>query len=232
MALITNYVYYADGGNITNFTLKLLYEVRFVTAHPCVPSQHTRLLSPTTTTAISTPQSSTTTMEGHADAKVVPVHSGHPLHSSYNYSCHSLLNVLQQSTADKTGHKFILNILSTTNNPNEVYVIDCSLKPVDKTPPANHIASQLVTKNSTPTTSTSEATSADDTDAPKGPEDAEMLARAWCAEHGFNALISRRHQRNTQGKGKGHGEQNRGCCIACSVREARALGWRIVLRIG
>lgn len=44
--------------------------------------------------------------------------------------------------------------------------------------------------------------------------DVEMLARAWCAERGYNAVISR--------KGRN--------CIACSIREARALGWKVVLR--
>lgn len=46
--------------------------------------------------------------------------------------------------------------------------------------------------------------------------DLEMLARAWCAEMGYNALVSRRGRN----------------CIACSIREARALSWKIVLRFG
>jgi hypothetical protein len=45
--------------------------------------------------------------------------------------------------------------------------------------------------------------------------DAEMLARAICAERGWNALVSRR--------GRG--------CLACAVREAGALGWGVVLRV-
>jgi hypothetical protein len=45
--------------------------------------------------------------------------------------------------------------------------------------------------------------------------DLEMLARAVCAERGWNALVSR--------KGRG--------CLACAVREAGALGWRVVVRI-
>lgn len=45
--------------------------------------------------------------------------------------------------------------------------------------------------------------------------DAEMLARALCAERGWNALVSRR--------GRG--------CLACAVREAGALGWGVVLRV-
>lgn len=45
--------------------------------------------------------------------------------------------------------------------------------------------------------------------------DLEMLARAVCAERGWNALISR--------KGRG--------CLACAIREAGSLGWRVVVRI-
>lgn len=44
--------------------------------------------------------------------------------------------------------------------------------------------------------------------------DLEMLARAICAERGWNALISRR--------GRG--------CLACAIREAGSLGWRVVVR--
>ncbi|RYP15035.1 hypothetical protein DL767_010362 [Monosporascus sp. MG133] len=45
--------------------------------------------------------------------------------------------------------------------------------------------------------------------------DLEVLARALCAERGWNALISRRR---------------RGC-LACAIREAGALGWRVVVRV-
>ncbi|KIH91513.1 hypothetical protein SPBR_01260 [Sporothrix brasiliensis 5110] len=45
--------------------------------------------------------------------------------------------------------------------------------------------------------------------------DMEMLVRALCAERGWNALVSRRR---------------RGC-LACAIREAGALGWRVVIRV-
>ena len=45
--------------------------------------------------------------------------------------------------------------------------------------------------------------------------DMEILARAFCAEKGWNALISRRR---------------RGC-LACAIREAGALGWRVIIRV-
>ena len=46
--------------------------------------------------------------------------------------------------------------------------------------------------------------------------DLEILARALCADRGWDALVSR--------KGRG--------CLACAIREAGALGWRVVLRFG
>jgi len=45
--------------------------------------------------------------------------------------------------------------------------------------------------------------------------DTEILARAICAEKGWNALVSRRR---------------RGC-LACAIREAGALDWKVVIRV-
>jgi hypothetical protein len=45
--------------------------------------------------------------------------------------------------------------------------------------------------------------------------DAEVLVRALCAEKGWNALISRRR---------------RGC-LACAIREAGALTWKVIIRV-
>jgi hypothetical protein len=45
--------------------------------------------------------------------------------------------------------------------------------------------------------------------------DMEILVRALCAQKGWNALISRRR---------------RGC-LACAIREAGALGWKVIIRV-
>ncbi|KAI1408079.1 hypothetical protein F5Y13DRAFT_114534 [Hypoxylon sp. FL1857] len=45
--------------------------------------------------------------------------------------------------------------------------------------------------------------------------DLEILVRAVCAERGWNAVISRRR---------------RGC-LACAIREAGALGWKVIVRV-
>lgn len=46
-------------------------------------------------------------------------------------------------------------------------------------------------------------------------ENAELLARAWCAEKGFHAVIGRVER----------------TCLACCIREARGLGINIVIRV-
>ncbi|KAI2639398.1 hypothetical protein GGS21DRAFT_428453 [Xylaria nigripes] len=45
--------------------------------------------------------------------------------------------------------------------------------------------------------------------------DLEILVRAFCANKGWNAIISRRQR----------------ACLACAIREAGALGWRVVIRV-
>ncbi len=45
--------------------------------------------------------------------------------------------------------------------------------------------------------------------------DLELLARAWCAEKGFHAVVGRVER----------------TCLACCVREARGLGINTVIRV-
>ena len=49
----------------------------------------------------------------------------------------------------------------------------------------------------------------------RGNADLELLARAWCAKVGENAVVGRVGR----------------TCLACCVREARGLGVRVVIRV-
>ncbi|KAI0476142.1 hypothetical protein GGR56DRAFT_674641 [Xylariaceae sp. FL0804] len=75
------------------------------------------------------------------------------------------------------------------------------------------------TPTSTAATATATATAAgqraDGTRRRRFGSDLEVLARALCAERGWNAVVSRRR---------------RGC-LACAIREAGALGWKVVVRV-
>lgn len=131
---------------------------------------------------------------------------------------------------------------TTAHKRQEVLVIDCSASlppsptltsqvaampsPISET----HIAHFDVTFRPSRSTNSRSSFPENDNDATdggsagaatggeEGVETREMLARAWCAEKGVNAIVSR--------KGKG--------CVGCAVREAGALGvgWGVVLRVG
>jgi hypothetical protein len=222
-----------DNEGAKSISFDLSHEVQFVTAHPCIPSRHTQLINLPT----SPPSSKGGSPERKAISELVNPHPGHPLHRSYTYSYHHLSDILFPTTSTSADREpfQILEALSSPDSKNEVFVIDCSEV---SNKGKRHIADQLCLGTSgLAESSTSDVAS--DSSSVSGPgsthernedtekeEDAEMLARAWCAENGFNAVISRKHTRHDKDT------KNSGCCIACSVRETRALGWRIILRIG
>ncbi|KFY99436.1 hypothetical protein V498_00759 [Pseudogymnoascus sp. VKM F-4517 (FW-2822)] len=171
-----------------SMNLSLTYDVQFVTAHPCVPSLHTRLIQSSTSPGFQAAQLDTKSSGPHT------LFTGHALHKSYNFSRHTLSSVVFASPAAPPP------LLSLHSSSTEVFVIDCT----EPDPP------EVATMDTHP------AQSAYVSRKRRFGSDLEMLARAWCAEKGYNALVSR--------KGRN--------CIACSIREARALSWKIVLRFG
>ncbi|KFY27873.1 hypothetical protein V493_03254 [Pseudogymnoascus sp. VKM F-4281 (FW-2241)] len=175
-------------GPIKSMNFALTYDVQFVTAHPCVPSLHTRLIQSATSPGSQAAQLDNTSSGPHT------LFTGHALHKSYNFSRHSLSSVVFASPAAPPP------LLSLHTSSIEIFVIDCT----EPDPP------EVATMDAHP------AQSAYVSRKRRFGSDLEMLARAWCAEKGYNALVSR--------KGRN--------CIACSIREARALSWKIVLRFG
>jgi hypothetical protein len=194
-------------------SLALTYDSQFVTAHPCVPSSHSAIiLSPTNpdTGIIVRPQLNRTLTGPHAlftgMLLLFPFTSekqefvrlklpGHPLHKSYTFSRHTLSSVITASPTSPPP------LLSLHTDSTEIFVIDCT----EPSPPESSFLE-----------SQHPAASAELSRKKRFGSDLEMLARAWCAEMGYNALVSRRGRN----------------CISCSVREARALSWKIVLRFG
>jgi len=74
--------------------------------------------------------------------------------------------------------------------------------------------------SNTPAEEGEEPTSQDDADTvlildARSSKDLELLARAWCAERGFHAIVGRVSR----------------TCLACCVREARGLGVNVVIRV-
>lgn len=196
-----------DGGVSKELNFELKHDVYFVTAHPCVSSPNTEISkSPTSPSFHSSPPQSQTAST--RDFK------GHPLHKGFTYATIPILNLLtsprdysfdslllpSQSPTTATAGPATDPAQSSTHTTDsripKVLVIDCTDETAVAFPtrpsPSPHLGSSKH----------------------KFGSDMEMMARALCAERGWNALVSRR--------GRG--------CLACSIREASALGWRVVLR--
>jgi hypothetical protein len=210
-----------DGEEKKEVNLSLTHDARFVTAHPCIPSIHTDVLKPPTSPSFHTSNEGPTgspTLTGTSfscfsyfgtEIWLTILLGGHPLHKAFTYTRIPILDLLAKPSSLLFSSLLFSSLLSppqlsdpghssthTTSSSNpKVLVIDCTDSTTTNFPPRPISSPQIGHKH-------------------HFGSDLEMLARALCAERGWNALISRR--------GRG--------CVACSVREASALGWRVVLR--
>lgn len=161
----------------TELSIDLAYNINFVTAHPCIPPSNTEaLLNSVNSSYNSLPPMSPITMQG----------SGHPLHKAFTYTKLPLSHVL--SIPLRTSFATLLtpptsptlsqsSLHTTSSNIPKILVIDCTDQ---------------------------DSEDAIDIFRNENSYDKELLARAICAERGWNAVISRKNR----------------CCLACSIREA------------
>ncbi|KAF3768721.1 hypothetical protein M406DRAFT_337094 [Cryphonectria parasitica EP155] len=234
------------------YTLPVAKDVNFVTAHPCVPSHHVRILKSPSSPTIQQIDLSGHPVAGHGRS------NGHPLHKFYTYTpIHlsallgrpdwTLEQLLQDAPSDTSPS--VTPSLNSAPTP-RVLVIDAITNFLPQ-PEAHEIPLSPVTSRgstglsdasiSSRHSSLSGLASPDvdggfprlqrtDTEKNGGAaeqqmhsesrrrqfgSDMEILVRAICAERGWNAVISRRR---------------RGC-LACAIREAGAVGWRVVVRV-
>jgi hypothetical protein len=250
----------AEGEETKEINVSLTHDVYFVTAHPCIPSHHAEILKAPTSpsfraqspSSVSSPSSSTSVsppkFSGKAFFNSCPFspaikldlvnksETGHPLHKAYTYTKTPLLNLLSlpsttpfsallspphpsSPTPDSPSYLIDSTTHTTSSTIPKVLVIDCTDSSMLHFPVVAGIGGSE--------TETSSMGSADgvasgsskfgdgEKHRRKRGSDLEMLARAVCAERGWNALISRR--------GRG--------CLACAIREAGSLGWRVVVRV-
>ncbi|RDL37019.1 Uncharacterized protein BP5553_04452 [Venustampulla echinocandica] len=172
--------------------LALSHDVQFVTAHPCVASPYTDILKTPTSPLFRTLE--------QGSIKSSSVSSNHPLHKAFTYTRIHILDLL--STSSSTSFNYLLlsaqitdPTLSSTHTTSstipKVLVVDCTDSATADLPPPGVGHKR------------------------RSGSDIEMMARALCAERGWNALVSRRGR----------------SCLACAIREAGALGWRVILRL-
>ncbi|TVY45019.1 hypothetical protein LSUB1_G000745 [Lachnellula subtilissima] len=194
-----NFVIEVDGEK-KDVNLTLIHDARFVTAHPCIPSTKTYLLkSPTTPSRSNSYESSVGSPESPS------LSGGHPLHKAFTYTRIPILDVLNMSSSLPFS-----SLLSPSQSPDPGY---SSAHTTSSTIPKVLVVD--CTDSTTINFPTRSITSPEIHHEHNHGSDLEILARALCAQRGWNALISRR--------GRG--------CVACSVREAGALGFRVVLRL-
>lgn len=266
------------------YTFNMAKDVYFVTAHPCVPSNHVRILkSPSSPTIQQIDISGQAAPGGGRTSGPTKIACeflmsssslgrrslltcllGHPLHKYYTYTSMHLSELLAKSSWDleqllsrsSTHTSPTIAPSSNSARPQRVLVIDAMTNFVPQ-PEAHDVPLSPVTSRASTTLSETSMSSSrhsslssavggaavdadgafvrlrrtgTDTDKNGGAaeqqmhsetrrrqfgSDMEILVRAICAERGWNALISRRR---------------RGC-LACAIREAGALGWRVVIRV-
>ncbi|KAK3330971.1 hypothetical protein B0H66DRAFT_465635 [Apodospora peruviana] len=246
-AAITFTVTQVDSAEEKEYTYALAKDINFVTAHPCVPSQHVKILkSPSSPTIQQVDLSGSVVTSGKAASMV-----GHPLHKYYTYTALHLSELLAKQDFSleamlgdypSTAHRPSLTPASTKNAA-KVLVIDCitgfkslpqeheiPLSPVISRTGGNISASAHSPHGSESVVGSSPGENGgvfsaafesaskkmhSETRRRQFGSDVEILVRAFCAEKGWNALISRRR---------------RGC-LACAIREAGALGLKVILRV-
>jgi len=243
----------ATGEDKKEVNVALNHDVHFVTAHPCVPSPHVDMLKTAMSPAFLPSPSS---RSGNQDAC-----TGHPLHKAFTYTKIPISTLLTtplstpfdtilsppQSTSP-TPPPTHSSTHTTSSSIPKVLIIDCTDESMSFFPVV-HRPSESASASASRDASALDLSSPHSPRQPSSPlkyssgnadrsksdgqgrreseavkdkkahkeygSDLEMLGRALCAERGWDALVSRR--------GRG--------CLACAVREAGALGWRVILRV-
>ncbi|KAG8671470.1 hypothetical protein FPOAC1_004718 [Fusarium poae] len=229
-----NFAVAIDGFTAENFSLSLAYDISFVTAHPCSPSHRVRFIkSPSSPTIQQIDVTGSDTFgQGSRPANrtgmddlyraCIPqlnVFSGHPLHKWYNYAVIHISELLKRQhtplsellAAPPTHHRTPSRLGS-----DRVLVIDCitNLSEVPQSPTIERLTSKYNIVQRRGSFPAAEQMHFESRKRQFG-SDMEILVRALCAQKGWNAIISRR---------------KRGC-LACAIREAGALQWKVIIRV-
>ncbi|KAI1111864.1 hypothetical protein F5Y14DRAFT_442972 [Nemania sp. NC0429] len=244
-----------------DLNISLQNDVYFVTAHPCAASSHVKYLkSPSSPTIhqidvggrdFNGKPSSPAHITGHPLHRFYTYTAIH-LADLLTRPASTTLEDLLQNTRSHERSSSASSRGSFANRPQRVLVIDCitgfapprspdmpslsrmsslsssfALEPTN-TPPVQMSIPVPERRPSTARSSTSrferidpplsatpEAQAQPKTWTRQFGSDLEILVRAFCAEKGWNAIISRRRR----------------ACLACAIREAGALGWRVIIRV-
>lgn len=227
-----NFYVSIDGEKTETVTFSLLYDINFVTAHPCSPSSRVRVLkSPSSPTlqqidftgsnalgsgsrSMYRAGKSCTLVDNVLLAGMLTKLAGHPLHKYYNYTIIHISELLQRRDAELSE---LLVPPGGQTAQNQVLVVDCITN--FSSAPQSPVLDRVESPSSSPTERKGSFSAAAkmhfESRKRQFGSDMEILVRALCSERGWNAIISRR---------------KRGC-LACAIREAGALGWKVIIRV-
>lgn len=175
---------------VGTLVVPLVHDVYFVSAYPCFPSPRPR----SSTNSRASSSSSSSSMN-----KDLPTPPSHPLHRGYKYE------VIPAAS-----------LLSHQEQHHEPEPQPQPAKPA-LAPFSHMFSAPVLKKKEQPQPQPQLKQSEDDVivlDC-RGSDDLQLLARAWCAKVGENALVGRVGR----------------TCLACCVRECKALGMSSVIRI-
>lgn len=139
---------------------------------------------------------------------------GHPLHKYYNYTVIHISELLNRRDVE------LADLLTPPGGQaaqNQVLVVDCITN--FSSVPTSPVADRSDSPGSSPIERKGSFSAAAkmhfESRKRQFGSDMEILIRALCSQRGWNAIISRR---------------KRGC-LACAIREAGALGWKLIIRV-
>lgn len=139
---------------------------------------------------------------------------GHPLHKYYNYTVIHISELLKRRDAELSE---LLTPPGGQAAQNQVLVVDCMTN--FSSVPTSPVADRSDSPGSSPIERKGSFSAAAkmhfESRKRQFGSDMEILIRALCSQRGWNAIISRR---------------KRGC-LACAIREAGALGWKLIIRV-
>ncbi|GKT62337.1 hypothetical protein ColTof3_09676 [Colletotrichum tofieldiae] len=206
------------GGEAKEHTFALTKDIHFVTAHPCHPSSHVRVLRSPSSPTIQQIDVDGSGIGGQS-SKPATI-TGHPLHKFFTYTVIHLSELLEKP--DASLKDLLLNTSSVrrpsltpaTNTTPRVLVIDC-ITGFKRQPPTQETPTSPILERTANGASLAMTNMHLESRRRQFGSDMEILVRAFCAEKGWNAIISRRR---------------RGC-LACAIREAGALAWKVIIRV-
>ncbi|QPH18820.1 hypothetical protein C2857_003920 [Epichloe festucae Fl1] len=202
-----------DGGKEEEHEYPLTYDVNFVTAHPCAPSQRVRVVKSPASPTVQRPDSFGDVTGNGARPRF---RTGHPLHSSYEFTVIHISELVQKPRT--TLSELLIDPSCGKSGSNRVLVIDCITGFAEQ--PQSSAFERIMTPSSSPILDRKGSFSAAarmhlESQKMQFGSDMEIMVRAICAQRGWNAIISRRKR----------------SCLACAIREAGALAWKVIIRV-